>query len=203
VFAYGTEPRVALLDGNLLKACPTRPFLDAALDAITHACESLWVRNRSLITDALAEKALRTFFAELPKGITERDPASLQALMEASSTANLACGNSGLGLVHALSSAPGVKLPHGYQNGALLLAVAAFNRPYLPPAHQQLIDQLGPLFKTLNWEGKYAPSDVGDQEAKMIIAASTGHAFRANNIRPSTDQELYAILKDSGAQITV
>ena len=45
--------------------------------------------------------------------------------------ANLACGNSGLGLVHALTSAPDVHLPHGYQNGVLLPHVAAFNRPVL------------------------------------------------------------------------
>ena len=56
---------------------------------------------------------------------------SAPPVREASAMANLACGNAGLGLVHALTSAPDVHLPHGYQNGVLLPHVAAFNRPAL------------------------------------------------------------------------
>ena len=56
------------------------------------------------------------------------DVDAMQELVEASAMANLACGNSGLGLVHALSSAPDVHLPHGHQNGVLLPHVAAYNR---------------------------------------------------------------------------
>ena len=218
IVGYGTEPRVAILDGNVLKSCPNRPFLEAALDAMTHACESLWVRNSSLITDAFAEKALKTFLGVLPGAIKDRDPKALQALMEASSAANLACGNTGLGLVHALSSAPSVKLPHGYQNGNLLLAVANFNRPHLKPEHQQLIDQLQPAFKSLAWTGAFPQGEIGEKEAKLMVEASTGHPFRANNIRSSTgesahlafrcfrltdfvDAELFEILRQSGATV--
>ena len=51
---HGYEPRVALLDGELLRTLPRRPLLDAALDALSHALESLWVRGSSRFTGAYA-----------------------------------------------------------------------------------------------------------------------------------------------------
>ncbi len=41
----GYEPRVALLDGELLRTLPRAPMIAAALDALSHALESLWVRG--------------------------------------------------------------------------------------------------------------------------------------------------------------
>ena len=88
------------------------------MDAVTHACESLWARNRSIITDGLAEKALETFLDRFPPAINDRDPQALQEIIEASSAANLACGNTGLALCHAMNTAPDVPLAHGtYVNG--------------------------------------------------------------------------------------
>ena len=68
----------------------------------------------------------RDLRSALPRALAG-DVDAMQELIEASAMANLACGNSGLGLVHALSSAPSVHLPHGYQNGVLLPHVARFN----------------------------------------------------------------------------
>jgi len=179
---------VALLDGQLLVDCPRKAFLDAALDAISHACESLWSRNRSLFTDALAEKALETFIARLPAAINERDPKAMQAILEASSAANLACGNTGLALIHALNTAPDVPLPHGYTNGCLLTAVATFNRPNMDVRHQRLIDQLPALFEAVGWQGQFAHDDVNHERARMFVEASIDHPFRKNNLRPSSGE---------------
>lgn len=167
-------------------SCPRKPLLDAALDAITHACESLWSRNRSLITDALAEEALDTFLLHLPAAINDRDPEALQAILEASSAANLACGNTGLALVHALNTAPDVPLPHGYTNGCLLPAIAAFNRPQMDERHQKLLDQLPGLFQRIGWQGRFAEGDVNADKARLFVQASQDHPFRKNNLRPST-----------------
>ncbi|KAF2172365.1 hypothetical protein M409DRAFT_17600 [Zasmidium cellare ATCC 36951] len=202
VRAMGAEPRVALLDGNVLLSCPKKPMLDAALDAITHACESLWSRRRTLITDALAEKALETLINRLPAALNDRDPDACQDLMEASSAANLACGNTGLALIHALTMSPDVPLPHGYQNGCLLLAVAKFNRSLMDPRHQTLVDQLEPLFKKIGWPGLYSTNEIDDHNAFLMVRASTGNPFRSNNIRASSDQECYEILRTSGASIS-
>jgi len=197
------QPRVALLDGTVLKDCPYKPLLDAALDAITHACEALWAKNRSIMTDGLAEKALTTFITYLPAALKERDLKALQKLIEASTAANIACGNTALGLVHALSSAPAVKLPHGYQNGALLLAVIEFNRPILEPGHQKMVDQIKPMFEKIGWQCGFAPGEIDEEKAKLMVTASAENSFRFNNARPSSDEDCFKILKAAGADISV
>ena len=179
---------MALLDGQVLVSAPRRALLDAALDAITHACESLWSRNRSLITDALAEKALETFLARLPTALNDRDPEALQDVIEASCAANLACGNTGLALCHAMNTAPDVPLAHGYTNGCLLRAVAAFNRPLMDERHRKLIDGLPDLFEKLSWSGKFAEGEVDKKNADLFVRACQDHPFRKNNIRESSGE---------------
>ena len=184
----GSEPRVALLDGNLLISAPRQPLLDAGMDAVTHACESLWARNRSLITDALAEKALETFLDRFPAALNDRDPQALQAIIEASSAANLACGNTGLALCHAMNTAPDVPLAHGYINGCLLKAVAEFNRPLMEERHQKLIDRLPKLFEDVKCPGAFKEGECGERNAELFVNASREHPFRMNNIRESSGE---------------
>lgn len=195
----GSEPRVALLDGQVLVSAPRRALLDAGLDAVTHACESLWARNRCLITDALAEKALETFLDRFPAAINDRNPEALQDIIEASSAANLACGNSGLALCHAMNTAPDVPLPHGYVNGCILLAVAAFNRDFMDEKHQRLIDRLPKMYEDIKCNGKFAQGECDQRNADLFVKASMDHPFRKNNIRESTDEDCYELLRQSGA----
>lgn len=194
----GCAPSVAILDGSTLRELPHTPMLHAALDALTHACEALWARNRTVMSDALAEKAACSIIDVLPSALTQRDDHSLQKLMEASTAANLACGNTGLGLVHALSSAPSTPLPHGYQNGALLLAVADFNRRVLDSDHRQLLDRIPGLFTQIGWHGQFDREDLDEKQVQAMIAATADHPFRLNNARQSTDDELRDIIAAAG-----
>ena len=182
----GSEPRVALLDGEVLVSAPRQALLDAGLDAVTHACESLWARNRCLITDALAEKALETFLNRFPTAINDRDPQALQEIIEASSAANLACGNTGLALCHAMNTAPDVPLAHGYVNGCILLAVSAFNRPHMDEKHQKLIDRLPKLYEDIKCSGKFEKDECDKKNADFFVNASREHPFRKNNVRESS-----------------
>ena len=191
----GSEPRVALLDGQLLASAPRKPLLDAGFDAVTHACESLWAKNASLFTDALAEKALETFLDRWPTAINDRDPQALQDIIEASSAANLACGNSGLALCHAMNTAPDVPLAHGYVNGCILLAVASFNRPHMKMRHQELLDRLPKLFEDVGSLKGFAEGECDKTHSDLFVDASRNHPFRKNNIRESTGKN--AILHTS------
>ena len=215
----GSEPRVAILDGNLLVSAPRQALMDAGMDAVTHACESLWARNRSLITDALAEKALETFLERFPKAINDRDPQALQDIIEASSAANLACGNTGLALCHAMNTAPDVPLAHGYINSCILRAVAEFNRPLMDERHQKLIDRLPKLFDDVNCPGNFKETECDEKNIELFVNASREHPFRMNNIRETSgestmfsytfiilltfchmaDQDCYDLLRKSGA----
>jgi alcohol dehydrogenase class IV len=190
----GYEPDVALLDGNLLASLPRSPMLHAALDALTHALEALWVQGSGRITDVLALEAARGIRETLPSALEHRMPDDLQRLLEASTLANLACGNTGLGLVHALSSATSVRLPHGYQNGVLLPHVAAFNRPLLDPRAAAEADGLPALYERLGFDATFGPGEVSDEYADAMVAAALDNPFAANNRRAAASQDLQAIL---------
>ncbi|MEV6013130.1 iron-containing alcohol dehydrogenase [Streptomyces sp. NPDC051976] len=194
----GYEPTVAILDATLLAGLPRTPMLYAAIDALSHALEALWTRRRTSFTDSLAEHAAQSIFADLPRALEDREPETLQRLLEASCAANLACGNTGLGLVHALSCAPSVGLPHGYQNGALLLHVGQFNRDAMDKRHQAYLESAAGLFDAVAFPGKFEPNDLGPEAGAAMLAASRSHVFRANNVRDSADSDISTILAAAG-----
>lgn len=196
----GYEPDIAVLDGTLVAGLPDRPLLNAAFDALSHAVESLWAKQASVFTTALAESAAREILAVLPRVIAERRDADLQRLLEASTMANLACGPSGLALVHALATSSGaIRLPHGYQTGILLPHVAAFNLPMLPDATRQLLADVGELYPTLNFPTRFSAGEVTAAQANAAAHAAVGSGFHANNIRDASVTDLLTIFQDAGA----
>jgi alcohol dehydrogenase class IV len=199
VRGHGYEPDVALLDGELLQTLPHQPMLYAGLDALSHALEALWARGASAITDALAVAASRRIRANLPRALASRDPIDLQRLLEASTMANLACGNAGLALVHALSSATSVRLPHGLQNGVLLPYVAEFNRPVLGPEALTEVEALPGLYAELGFAAQFAPDAVTPDAGDAMVAAALGNPFRDNNRRRSVRGQLRELVLSAGA----
>jgi alcohol dehydrogenase class IV len=195
----GYAPRVALLDGELLRTLPNRPMVEAALDALSHALEALWARGASAFTDALALAAARQICDTLPAALSERAPADLQRLLEASAIANLACGSAELGLVHALSSAAAVRLPHGYQNGVLLPHVAAFNRRALSPEAVAAVDRLDPLYRQVGFEPRFAAGELTAEQSERMVSAALEHPFAPNNARAASAEDLVQILTAAGA----
>ncbi|MGH2852142.1 MAG: iron-containing alcohol dehydrogenase, partial [Solirubrobacteraceae bacterium] len=186
----GYEPTVALLDGELLRTLPRAPMIAAALDALSHALESLWVRGSSCFTGAMALAAAAQVRRALPPALAG-DLDAMQALIEASAMANLACGNSGLGLVHALTSAVSVHLPHGYQNGVLLPHVAAFNREFVAPAVVTEIDALESLYREIGFDPRFEPGEI---DIDAMVAAALDNPFRGNNRREAGEDELRGLL---------
>lgn len=189
----GYEPEVALLDGTLLRRLPRDPLLFAALDALSHAYEALWARGASRFTDAMALAAAPLIRDHLPAALEHSDEA-LQILLEASAMANLAGGNARLALVHALTSAPDVHLPHGYQNGVLLPHVAAFNEPALGDAARREIEQLPALLEEVGFEACFAADELGDEGAASMVAAARQNPFTKNNLRPVEEADLQGLL---------
>jgi len=195
---HGYEPRVALLDGELLRSLPRAPMIAAALDALSHALEALWARRATRFSDALAIAAAASIRTALPPALAGEVDA-MQELIEASAMANLACGNAGLGLVHALSSAPDVHLPHGYQNGVLLPHVAAFNCSRVGAATASEIANLDALYAAIAFRPAFAPGELSAHDAELMVDAAMSNPFRANNLRAADEAELHAILLAAGA----
>lgn len=201
----GYEPTAAVLDASVLRGLPRSPLVFAALDALTHALEALWSRGRSVFTDACALHAGTEILALLPDAVAGCEDGRnadgdndevLQCLLEASSLANIACGNSGLALVHALSSSPAIDVPHGRQNGVLLPHVARLNRSALEATGRTLADGLGELYERIGFTARFEP---GEAFAAPMIEASRGHVFRENNAVEATDDELRRLLDEAGA----
>lgn len=199
----GCEPRVAVLDATVLRGLPWAPLVYAGLDALSHALEALWVRGSTTFTDALAIHAAQQIFRALPRAVSGctdgsnnagTNDAVLQELLEASTAANLACGSSGLGLVHALSSSVQVLLPHGQQNGVLLPAVARLNRESVNAAAAALIDQLPWLYQAIGFDDRFDPNVVGPEQLHSMVTATCGHPFRINNRVDVTDDQLVELL---------
>ena len=186
----GYAPDVALLDGLLLRSLPREPLVDAALDALSHALEALWTNGASAFTDALAFAAADAIRSALPDAI-DGAPEALQRLLEASAMANLACGSTGLGLVHALSLATAVPLPHGHLNGVLLPWVAAFTRPAVRPAVAAEIDALAPLYERIGFAARLA---VDDAAARQMVDVALASPLAANHVRGADADDLRRIL---------
>jgi alcohol dehydrogenase class IV len=190
----GYEPDVAVLDGTLLRTLPKRPMIEAALDALSHCYEALWARKAMPVTDALALHAARTIRQCLPRAL-ERSESDMQLLIVAAAMANLACGNAELGLVHALTSAPGVPLPHGHQNGVLLPFVAEFNRPALRDEVVREIEELPGFYERIGFNARFE----GDVNGALMVAAALENPFLANNARQASEADLRALLAAAGA----
>jgi alcohol dehydrogenase class IV len=195
----GYEPRVAILDGHLLRTLPAGPLVDAALDALSHAVEALSVRGASIFTDALALAAADLLREVLPRVLEARTDDDLQTLLEASAMANLACGSSGLGLVHALSSATRLQVPHGRANGVLLPWVAAFNREALRPQALEEADRIGPLYERIGFEPSFRPGELDGEAVASVIQVALASPLHLNNSRHATAEELVELLASASA----
>ena len=202
VRGLGLEPDTAILDGELLVGLPREPFLDAAIDALSHALEALWAKRASPFTDALALAAARHIRSTLLTAIEHRRPEDLQLMLEASAMANLACGSSYLGLVHALSSSSEVHISHGRQNTVLLPHVATFNLPVVDEAARAEIGSLESLYASLGIEARWGPDELESRAAESMVEAALSSPFFANNRRVAQASDLRAILVASGADVT-
>jgi alcohol dehydrogenase class IV len=94
-----------------------------------------------------------------------------------------------------------VTLPHGYQNGVLLPHVAAFNRAVVPPAAIPYLDGLAELYDNLDFAAQFAPGEVDEAAAQLMIDAALGNPFRLNNRRKADESDLRALLAEAGAAV--
>ncbi len=197
---HGYEPRVAILDGALLRTLPRAPLIEAALDALSHAVEALSVRGASMFTDALATAAADQLHETLPRVLEERTDDDLQRLLEASAMANLACGSSGLGLVHAISSATRLRAPHGRANGVLLPWVASFNRAAISRRALAEGERILPLYERIGFEPALRPGDLAAEDMASVIDVALASPLHHNNNRHATAAELEELLVSAGAK---
>ena len=109
-------PESALVDPSLTLSAPMAVTRNSALDALSHALESIWNVNSNPVSDTLAVEAARTVIANLPGLLADPPDRALRtAMSRASLMAGLAFSNTRTALAHSISYE--MTLRHGLAHG--------------------------------------------------------------------------------------
>lgn len=135
------QPEVILYDPELVATLPAAMTVTSALNAMAHAAEGLYARDRGPLTTMMALEGLTAFRDALPAVV--RDPADLRARGETLYGAWLCgtvLGTVGMALHHKLCHTLGgsFDLPHAETHAIVLPHAIAYNDRAVP-------DQLAPL----------------------------------------------------------
>ncbi len=166
VDGYTNAPRYALLDPRLVQSVPRPQAVASGVDAFCHALEAYLSTRATALTDAIALAALADIWRLLPLAL-EGDADAKGRMLFTSAMANIACGNAGLTLVHAMNGgvtycyrARGHEpVAYGMIHGALLGPILRF---YQPVARERLA-RLGPVLSL-------AGGPAGDAVVDEIVA---------------------------------
>ncbi|MCJ7594168.1 MAG: iron-containing alcohol dehydrogenase [Desulfobacterales bacterium] len=192
-------PKTAILDPLLLKGLPFAQFVASGIDALAHAIEAYSTNLCTPITDALAFQSVCLIHQNLRQAAMSDDLDAKEACLIGSTMANMACGNSRLGLAHAMAGPVEVlfKIPHGIAVGVLLPYIMEFN---LPAGHQRFAalaramvgtDDIGypgglpeaairavkGLFIDLDFPTKYSKSQVDPKSIPDMARTVAAEAF--------------------------
>ncbi|RYF38300.1 MAG: iron-containing alcohol dehydrogenase, partial [Comamonadaceae bacterium] len=111
-----TWPEAAVIDANLMTTLPRAATVASALDALSHALESLWNIHRNPVSAALAVAAARSIVTTLPALLEQPTCIDLrEQLATAALQAGLAFSNTRTALAHSLSY--DITLAHGVPHG--------------------------------------------------------------------------------------
>ena len=138
-------PSHALLDPELVANLPGGLLAATAMDALTHAVESVISTFASPFTDGLALEAIRLIDANLREARNAQAPAPRANLLYASTMAGLAFSYARTGLVHGMAHPLSAyyDVPHGLANAILLPHVLAYNAPACEAALARVAQAMG------------------------------------------------------------
>ena len=129
------QPEVILYDAELVASLPTAMTVTSALNAMAHAAEGLYARDRSPISSLMAVEGLAAFKSALPKVL--ENPQDLSARGETLYGAWLCgsvLGQVGMALHHKLCHTLGgsFDLPHAETHAVILPHAIAYNAQAVP-----------------------------------------------------------------------
>jgi len=124
------QPEVILYDPELIRSLPVKMTVASALNAMAHAVEGLYARDRNPLSTALCVEGLKAFESALPRVVA--DPQDIDARGETLYGAWLCgtiLGQVGMSLHHKLCHTLGgaFDLPHAETHAIILPHAAAYN----------------------------------------------------------------------------
>ena len=146
--SFGTKdtfPRVAFLDAKYTMSLPLYITIDTAVDAISHALESVLNKRSDIFSELYAKEALKLSGKVLPKLISgELTIKEREILLLASTYAGVSIAQTGTTVVHSmgypLTYYKG--LAHGNANGLLLSSFMEGNSKVNPSLVNELLGYL-------------------------------------------------------------
>lgn len=199
-------PEVVIYDPQLTLGLPVGMSVTSALNAMAHAAEGLYARDRNPVTTMMAAEGLRAMHAALPALV--REPANVEARGDALYGAWL-CGTVlgavGMALHHKICHTLGgsFDLPHADTHAIMLPHTVGFNAAAVP-------DQLKPVsdvFEGSPGQALYdfaaeigaplALRDLGLAEADLDRAAEIASRNAYWNPRPIDRPSIRALLQDA------
>lgn len=202
------QPEVVLYDAELVAGLPAGMTVTSALNAMAHAAEGLYARDRSPVSTLLAVEGLRAFHDGLPQVLAA--PGDLAARGETLYGAWLCgtvLGQVGMALHHKLCHTLGgsFDLPHAETHAVILPHAMAYNAQAVP-------DLLAPVAEIFGGApgaalhrfaaGMGAPlalRDLGLAEADLDRAAALATANPYWNPRPVEQAALRRLLQAAWA----
>ena len=185
-------PTLALLDASLTLSLDPDDTLFPALDAVSHALESLWNRHRTPLSQTYALQSLALSVCALPEVLS--DPTDILArrrLQEAAMLAGLAISQTKTAIAHAMSYPLTLKfsMPHGLAcSFSLPGLIECYRAKSLDPIEARIISDVANLLARIH---------LPDIAAKFITQAEglaeVEHMFtseRADNCSFDVDRSL-------------
>lgn len=126
------RPGVVLYDAELVATLPAAMTVTSALNAMAHAVEALYAKDRTDTTSALALEGLSAFQQSLPAVIANpTDLAAREATQEGAWACGTVLGQVGMALHHKLCHTLGgsLNLPHAETHAIILPHATAYNLP--------------------------------------------------------------------------
>jgi alcohol dehydrogenase len=193
-------PDYAVLDPRLTYSLPYQETLHTALDALSHAVESLWNVHRNPVSSAFAQRALQLGCAALPRALAEPGDAQARAsLQEASLLAGLAISQTRTAIAHAVSYPLTARhqMPHGLACSFTLGALIDFHLAQAPAdPFRPVLEPVRALLATLGLKEEVAR--YASREQVLAQLPSMFNPSRAGNfLHPLGAADLCAILEES------
>jgi maleylacetate reductase len=124
------QPEVILYDAELVATLPVAMTVTSALNAMAHAVEALYAKDRTDASTALALEGLAAFQRSLPGVIADpRDLSAREATQEGAWACGTVLGQVGMALHHKLCHTLGgsLNLPHAETHAIILPHAMAYN----------------------------------------------------------------------------
>ncbi|HJP68115.1 MAG TPA: maleylacetate reductase [Sphingomicrobium sp.] len=199
------RPRAVLYDVTLTRGLPPLASALSGLNAMAHAVEAMYARNRNPIISLLAEEGCRALMAALPRIVADpADHAGRERALYGAWLCGICLDQTEMGLHHKICHTLGgsFDLPHAETHSVMLPHTLAYNAGDAPEAVERLArafscdDPVGRIYDLLkSIGGPTGLRDLGMPRDELPRAADLALARPYPNPRPLEREGIEALLE--------